>query len=130
MYKVTLIIQGAEDYTFYATDEDVEDNYQDMLVDACETANIDTSDVINVTTEYEEDEHEAPEHPYCKEPLQGYPCAICEMECCPNCDTYYLVVNETTGEYITDTEEIIKREGDLEGHVAHQHCAAEYTRID
>lgn len=56
MYIVTLIVQGGEDYTFNATDEEFEDNYQDMLVDACEKADIDTHDVINVTSEYVEDE--------------------------------------------------------------------------
>ncbi len=51
-YQVTLIIQNAEDYTFTASDEGFEDNFQDMLVEACEEADIDTHDVINVLSEH------------------------------------------------------------------------------
>lgn len=61
MYNVTLIIRGARDYTFTTTDEEFEDNYQSMLVDACEEANIDPDDIINVTSEYEPDEDEEEE---------------------------------------------------------------------
>ena len=55
-WQITLIVKDAEDYTFTATDEDFELNLQDVLVDACEEANIDTQDVVNVISELIPDE--------------------------------------------------------------------------
>ena len=60
----------------------------------------------------------------------GYPCRICGKLTCVDCDTYYMVVNVRTGDYITDPAEILRLDGSLDGLVAHQSCVDPRKRLD
>lgn len=70
------------------------------------------------------------ENEECLDRFPGRPCSVCEKNTCVSCDTYYLVVNQKTGEYITEPNDIMRREGTLAGFVAHQKCVDPELRLD